>query len=224
MKIQRIHSWEVEINEAKCIQRELMKRVRVEPLTTRVSYVAGADVSYSKTTNTMYAAVIILHLPQLEIVESASAVGKVGFPYVPGFLSFREAPILLQVFEKLKRQPDVAMLDGQGIAHPLKLGLAVHLGLFLETPTIGCAKKRLVGKFQEPGNEKGAQSPLIFKNEVVGVVLRTKSNVKPVYISPGHKIDLKGAVECALKTTRGFRLPEPTRQAHLLVNKIRMSS
>jgi len=224
MKIHRLHAWDVKIDEARRIQKELVKKLRIEPLKSEVSYIAGADVSYSRTTNTMYAAIVVLHLPQLEIVESTSAIGKANFPYVPGFLSFREAPILLQAFEKLRSSPDVAMFDGQGIAHPLKLGLAVHLGLFLDIPTIGCAKKRLVGEFEEPGNENGAQSLLVHKHEPVGVVLRTKSNVKPVYISPGHKINLEGAVDCTLKTIRGFRLPEPTRQAHLLVNKIRTSS
>ena len=148
-------------------------------------------------------------------------MGKARFPYIPGLLSFREAPILLRAFRKLKNNPDIVLFDGQGIAHPRRFGLASHMGLVLDKPSIGCAKSRLVGEYSSVENTAGAYSKLIYGNKVVGVVLRTKKNTKPIFVSPGHKINLSLAIRITLKTCCGYRIPEPTRQAHLLVNKLR---
>ena len=151
-------------------------------------------------------------------------MGKAKFPYIPGLLSFREAPILLRAFRKLKNNPDVILFDGQGIAHPRSFGLASHMGLILDKPSIGCAKSRLVGEYGSVENTAGAYSKLIYGNKIVGVVLRTKNNTKPIFVSPGHKTNLTFAIRIALKTCCGYRIPEPTRQAHLLVNKLRRTS
>jgi deoxyribonuclease V len=159
------------------------------------------------------------------MVDQVSVSERVTFPYIPGLLSFREGPVLLKAFEKLKSIPDVAIFDGQGIAHPRQLGLASHMGLFLAIPTIGCAKTRLVGIPQnETGNQPGDFSHLILNDDVVGAVVRTKKNVKPVFVSQGHKIGLERTIEIIIASCKGYRLPEPTRQAHIEVNRIRQLS
>lgn len=183
--------------------------------------VAGADVAYDKRSDRFYAAVVVLRLPELEIIEQAHAVGWVKFPYIPGLLSFRESPVLLAAFAKVRSEPDVLMFDGQGIAHPRGLGLASHVGLLLDKPAIGCAKSRLVGEHGDVGQAVGDFMPLVFHGKRVGAVLRTRKGVKPVFVSPGHRMSLKAAMEIVRKTCRGFRIPEPTRQAHLLVNRLR---
>jgi deoxyribonuclease V len=155
----------------------------------------------------------------MERVEEVTASGKVDFPYIPGLLSFRESPILLKAFAKIKSEPDVIILDAQGIAHPRGIGLASHIGLLLDKSSIGCAKTRLIGEYNEVGGEAGCHSPLTVKGKVVGAVLRTRRNVKPVFVSPGHKIDLNTSIDLILKSCRGYRLPEPVRQAHNLVKK-----
>jgi deoxyribonuclease V len=155
------------------------------------------------------------------VVEARHVVGTSRFPYVPGLLSFREAPILLRAFAKLKHRPDAVILDGQGTAHPRRLGLAAHVGLWLGVPTVGCAKTRLCGEHRAPGQRVGAQTPLMFREQIIGSVLRTKRNSNPLYVSPGNLIDLAGAVQLVLQCCRGYRLPEPTRQAHLYVNGFR---
>jgi len=185
--------------------------------------VAGADISYARHSDQFFAAVVLLSYPDLVVREEAQAIARVSFPYVPGFLSFREGPVLLQALAKLRSLPDVIMFDGQGIAHPRGLGLASHLGLFLDRPTIGCAKSRLVGDYREPGLEKGAREPLRYHDRLVGVVLRTKRGVRPVFISPGHRISIARAAVIAGECCRGYRLPEPVRQAHLAVNRLRLA-
>jgi deoxyribonuclease V len=187
----------------------------------RCELIAGADASYGRFSSTFYASVVVLRMSDLTIVETQEAVREAPFPYIPGLLSFREAPVLLDAFAKLESEPDVVMLDGQGLAHPRRLGLACHVGLWLDRPCLGCAKSRLTGKFKEPGPKAGAVSPLTDEDEVIGQVVRTKNNVKPVFVSVGHKIDLRSAVEVVLATCRGYRIPEPTRQAHLHVNALR---
>ena len=148
-------------------------------------------------------------------------MGKARFPYIPGLLSFREAPILLRAFRKLKSNPDIILFDGQGIAHPRHFGLASHMGLILGKPSIGCAKSRLVGEYSSVENTAGAYSKLVYGNKVVGAVLRTKKNTKPIFVSPGHKTNLSFAIRIAMKTCRGYRIPEPIRQAHVYVNDVR---
>ena len=160
-------------------------------------------------------AVVVLRLPELTLVESTVAEERVEFPYVPGFLSFREAPLLLAAWERLSLTPDLVVVDAQGIAHPRRLGLASHLGLFLDVPTIGCAKSRLCGRHGDPGEDPGSSAPLMDNGEVIGAALRTKRGTKPVYVSIGHKVDLEAALHWVMACCHGYRLPEPTRLAHL---------
>ncbi|MEW6380042.1 MAG: deoxyribonuclease V [bacterium] len=221
MYYQDIHPWEVSYQEALEIQRKLSRMVETGPLSQPVTLVAGADISYSKMDERLFAAVVAFTFPDLEIVEQAKAEGRATFPYIPGLLSFREAPTLLTAFARLRHEPDVILVDGQGIAHPRRLGIASHLGILLDRPTIGCAKTRLSGNYVEPGEHKGEKSPLQHGRETIGMVLRTRTRTRPLFISVGHKIDLETAVSIVLACTRTFRLPEPTRQAHLLANRLR---
>ena len=205
------------------IQRELRERLILKAPEMTIKLVAGADVSYSKGSDVFFSSVVVLEMPRMNVVEEVTAEGKVDFPYIPGLLSFREAPILIKAFEKVRNTPDVIIFDGQGIAHPRGLGLASHMGLVLDLPSTGCAKKILVGTHDPVGSEVGDYTPLVYKSNVIGAALRTRRNVKPVFISPGHKMDISSAVEIAIKTGGGYKLPEPTRQAHLSVNRVRAS-
>jgi deoxyribonuclease V len=218
-----LHSWDLTPGEAIEVQKRLRNLVRIEPLAREVHTIAGADISFNKFSEIVYAGIVVLSLPDLQIIESAGVRSVTKFPYVPGLLSFRETPSVLEAWEKLKTKPDVLMLDGQGIAHPRRFGIACHVGLLLDLPTIGCAKSILVGKHGELGLEAGSRSPLIDRGEQVGVALRTKDKVSPVYVSPGHLIDLDSAVDLVLRSTGKYRQPEPTRQAHLLVNQLRVN-
>ena len=177
--------------------------------------VAGADISVNRWAKTGTAAVVVLSFPGLELLEVKVITDSLTFPYVPGLLSFREAPLVLAACEELAITPDILMVDGQGIAHPRRIGLASHLGLFLDIPAIGCAKSRLCGSHDEPGKERGSHTELTDNGEVIGAVVRTRTGVKPVYVSVGHKIDLRAAIAVTLGCCRGYRLPEPTRLAHL---------
>ena len=208
-------------SQAVALQKKLREKVLLSPPEKPIRTVAGADISFDKYSPTLFAGIVVLSLPNLETIEEAGAQAETNFPYIPGLLSFREIPPLLKVWRKLKTKPDVLICDGQGIAHPRRLGIAAHLGLLLDVPAIGCAKSVLVGKFDEPPLERGSWSPMIDKNETIGAALRTKNKVKPVYISPGHRMDLESAIEIALACDGGYRLPEPTRRAHLLVNRLR---
>lgn len=214
----RLHDWNLAPKEAVALQRDLRQQLRLVPLDRPVSLVAGADVSFNRFEETVYAGIVVISLPTLETVEEVSITTTAKFPYVSGLLSFREAPAILDVWEKLRCRPDVVMLDGQGIAHPRRIGIASHLGLFVNVPTFGCAKSVLVGRYEEPAANRSSASPMIDRGEVVGMALRTKDKVNPVYISPGNLIDLPGAVDLALRCDGGYRIPEPTRRAHLLVN------
>ncbi len=216
MRIEKMHGWGVSIPEAMQIQRSLAGRIVRHNNIPLPRLIAGLDVSVNRE-NEASAVAVVLNYPELKVVETAIARGKVEFPYIPGLLSFREVPLTLAACEKLASTPDLIMVDGQGIAHPRRLGLASHLGLFLDTPTIGCAKSHLYGKYQEPGLLPGDYSNVIADDgDIIGAVLRTKSRVKPLFISIGHKIDLASAIHWVLQCVRGYRLPEPTRQAHLI--------
>ena len=218
---ERIHDWELTPEQAVTLQKELRGRVQLRPLARAARTVAGADISFDLGSETIYAGVVVLALPGLELVEEAGVTSRARFPYVPGLLSFREAPALLEAWAQLRCEPDVVMLDGQGIAHPRRIGIASHLGLFLQRPTLGCAKSRLVGRFVEPGPERGDWSPLVDRGEQVGAALRTKRRTQAIYVSPGHLLDLPGALQLALACGGGYRVPEPTRRAHLFVNALR---
>ena len=219
MKYLNLHSWEVNPREAIQLQKELKKKISLKKSFNKVKIVAGADVSYYK--NNMIAGIVILKFPQLEIIEKKSSLSPVNFPYIPGFLTFREGPSLLEALKKIKIEPDVILFDGQGIAHPRRMGIATHLGLFLDKPTIGCAKSRLSGKYTSVGEEKGDYTLLKEGEEILGAVLRTRRKVKPIFVSPGHKIDLSNSIEIVLKCIVKYRLPLPVREAHIFVNQIR---
>ncbi len=214
MRIVRRHDWQVTTAAAKKIQLELAASVSRAGKVEDPHLVAGVDISVDRWRGTGRAAVVVLSYPELDIVEVQTATDRVTFPYVPGLLSFREMPLIIPAFEKLKRVPDLVMVDGQGIAHPRRIGIAAHLGLFLGIPTIGCAKSRLIGAYTEPGMKQGSWRELTDGNEVIGAVLRTRDSVKPVYVSTGHMVDLESAVQWVLACGRGYRLPEPTRLAH----------
>jgi deoxyribonuclease V len=172
-------------------------------------------MSFDRFTKTGTAAVVVLSYPEMMLEEVETMTGRAEFPYVPGLLSFREAPLALAAFEKLRITPDLVIIDGQGYAHPRRMGIACHIGLFLDIPTIGCAKSRLCGVHGEPGKEAGSISDLTDNDEIIGRVIRTKSDVKPLYISVGHKISLENAAHWVSACCRGYRLPEPSRLAHL---------
>lgn len=221
MMIHPLHSWDMTPEAAVALQRELAGRVDTRAPLTHYELVAGADVSYGRFSSRFFAGIVVLRLPALTVVERRGAVRDSPFPYVPGLLSFREAPALLEAFALLEHVPDVIVFDGQGIAHPRRLGIASHVGLWLDRPTVGCAKSLLCGKFQKLGEKAGALAPLVDRGEGVGSAVRTKDRVQPVYVSAGHRIDLPSAVRVVLQTCKGYRLPEPTRQAHLYVNELR---
>jgi deoxyribonuclease V len=215
MRVQALHEWEVSIAQAREIQLTLAKRVSTENTVVSPRLIAGIDISAADAQGVARGAAVVLRYPELDIVEVKEARSKIGFPYVPGLLSFRESPLILAACEKLCSVPDLILIDGQGIAHPRRFGLASHVGLFLGLPTIGCAKSILCGQHQSLGEEAGSQAELLDRGEVVGAALRTKSGVKPIYVSVGHKINLVSALEWVMKCCRGYRLPEPTRLAHL---------
>src|SRR5215210_2817971 len=220
-KYKKLHDWDMTPREAVELQKSLRERVVIAPLKRPIETIAGADISFNKFSTTLYAGIVVLRLPSLEVIEEVGVVSETAFPYVPGLLSFRETPPLLEAWAKLKTEPDAVMFDGQGLAHPRRVGIACHVGLIIKRPTWGCAKSVLVGKFEEPGEERGAWSPMVDKGETVGAALRTKTRVQPVYVSPGHLIDLEGAIDLTLRCDGGYRQPEPTRRAHLLVNALR---
>jgi len=215
VKSERLHGWRLSIAEALDMQRTLASRVSTKAALSTPHFIAGVDIATGKAQEMSTGAVVVLSYPELRLVETKVIQDKLGFPYIPGLLSFREAPLMLAACEQLTITPDLILVDGQGIAHPRRLGLASHLGLFLNTPTIGCAKSRLCGTHQTPGVEPGSYAEMKDSGETIGVALRTKLGVKPIYISIGHKIDLKTAIHWVLECCRSYRLPEPTRLAHL---------
>jgi deoxyribonuclease V len=222
MKIRLLHPWNVNPRRAIQIQDALRKKIRLRVPSGSWERIAAADVSYSRTDDRLFAAFLLFSYPDLVLLENASAQGQASFPYVPGLLSFREAPILIRAFRQLKTQPEMILFDGQGIAHPRSMGIAAHLGLIFDLPTIGCAKSRLIGTPAEPPRRLGSHVSLIEKGEIIGMIVRTRTGVKPVYVSPGHKMDLETSVKIVLSLCRGYRIPEPLRQAHLFVNRLRI--
>jgi deoxyribonuclease V len=219
------HSWDLSIPEARELQEELRSRVIDEDdLDDPVRLVAGADISYDKHDPTLFAAVVVLDAHTLEVVETRSVTRKATFPYVPGYLSFRELPAVLEAFAKLSQRPDLVICDGQGRAHPRRFGLACHVGVLLDLPTVGCGKTRLIGTHREPGERRGCSCRLLDDEEVIGRVVRTRTKVKPVYVSVGHRISLDCACRWVLRTASRYRIPEPVRAAHVTVNKLRAAA
>jgi len=240
MQTQKLHDWNLSYSQAIALQKQLAQQVQQVELKSKPKTIAGLDCALSKDEGKIIAAVVILQMPNItrglwegvpaergpgqtdfEIIETATACQKLSFPYIPGLLSFRESPVCLAAVEKLKKEPDAFIIDGQGIAHPRRFGIATHLGLFFDKPTIGCAKSKLLGSFEEPSPEKGAYSPLKDGDDVIGAVVRTRSNVEPVFVSVGNKCLLKDAIEITLAWTTKYRIPEPTRLAHQLVSKLK---
>jgi len=214
MKVNRRHGWKVTTAGARALQTELAGEVLHTGDIDSPRYIAGVDISVNRWAKTGTGAVVVLNYPALDVAEVEVVTDRVEMPYIPGLLSFREMPLLLAACEKLSIKPDLVIVDGQGIAHPRRMGLASHLGLCLDVPTIGCAKSRLCGSHEEPDAEAGAAAALFDGEEVIGSVVRTRTGVKPVYVSIGHMVDLPTAVRWTLACCRGYRLPEPTRLAH----------
>jgi deoxyribonuclease V len=213
--------WNLTPCEAMRAQETLRERVERQDRFGPLRYVAGADLAFDPETNLAFAGVIVYRYPQMEEVERRMARRKLRFPYVPGLLSFRESPVLLAAFSRLQVEPDMVLVDGHGIAHPRRFGIACHLGLLLDMPAIGCGKSILIGEAAEPGARAGSTSPLIDKGETVGMALRTRDNVKPIYVTIGHRVSLESALGIVRQCLDGLRIPKPTREADHFVRDLR---
>lgn len=211
--------WPDNISNAKAIQLDLRDKVRIVPLRKNPKIIAGVDAAFSD--DKIIGVACLYKYPELTLLEDAFSITKVSFPYIPGYLSFREGPSLIEALHKLKIKPDVILFDGQGIAHPKGLGIASHIGVLLDMTTIGCAKSRLVGEYKEPKLKKGGWSPLKYNHDVIGAVLRTRDNVKPVFVSPGHRIDLQASINIVLNCTGKYRISEPLRRADIISKRMK---
>jgi deoxyribonuclease V len=218
MKIQQRHAWPATAEEATAIQQQLRGEIITEDQLGPVQRVAGVDVGFESGGTITRAAIAVLSFPELQLVEQAIARRPTTFPYIPGFLSFREIPAVLDALERITTPPDLLLCDGQGIAHPRRMGIAAHLGLLVDLPAIGVGKSLLVGKHEEVPEERGAWQPLRHRGETVGAVLRTRVGTKPLYISLGHRISLLTAIDYVMRCTTKWRLPETTRHAHKLAS------
>ncbi|MBA4188575.1 MAG: endonuclease V [Planctomycetaceae bacterium] len=218
MNIPHLHDWPTTETEAVELQNTLASRVDVSRPLESFDLVAGCDIAYHLTEPILFAAVVVVRVSDRTVIETRTVTREVTFPYIPGLLSFREIPALLTAFGELRCSPDAVMLDGQGVAHPRRFGLACHLGLWLDVPCLGCAKSWLVGDHVEPGPGAGDVTPLTVGGNAVGVVLRSAAGANPVYVSPGHKIDIDSAVAVVRATLSGYRHPTPTREAHMAAN------
>lgn len=221
MKVEGLHDFDLSPAEARRLQGELSPRIEEGPALDldAVRHVAGADVSTEG--DMAYATVVVLDFPGLSLVEVQGYEAELTFPYVPGLLAFREIPSVARALEKVQTPVDALIFDAQGRAHPRRMGLASHLGLFLDVPSVGCAKSRLTGRYEEPEQDKGSAADLVDRGETIGKVLRTRKNVSPVYVSVGNRIDLDSAVELVLACSPKYRLPETSRQAHNAANRLR---
>jgi len=214
--------WPNDIAAARELQELYRQRVRVAPLDREPRFVAGVDASFSG--DRVFGAACVYRFPELTLVEQAGAVATVPFPYVPGFLLFREGPAIIAAIRRLKTRPDLLLVDGQGIAHPMGIGSASHLGILLGIPAIGCAKTRLVGEYREPGKHRGDRSELNCEGRTVGAVLRTRTNVRPLFVSPGHKVDLEDAIRMVMLCAGKYRIPEPLRCADWMSRRMKAES
>jgi deoxyribonuclease V len=216
-----VHRWDMSPKEARLLQVELAGRVRMEPLPENFSTLGAADIAYVAVTNQLVATILTFEWPNLTLIEASHVVAPIEFPYIPGLLSFREVPPLLKAHKKLQHPPEVLLCDGQGIAHPRRLGLASHLGLCLGIPTIGCAKEILCGNHDDLELRRGSSVPLYFRDEIVGWVLCSRDGIKPIYVSPGHLSDLESSKRLICRSLGRFRIPEPLRQAHNMATRLR---
>jgi len=213
--------WNLTPRAAMRLQESLRELVELQDRFGDIRYVAGADMAFDPETEVAFAGVIVYRFPGLEEVERRMARRKLRFPYVPGLLSFRESPVLLAAFARLRTEPDLILIDGHGRAHPRRFGIACHIGILFDKPTIGCAKSRLVGEHQEPGAVAGSTSPLMLEGERIGEVLRTRDHVRPIYVTTGHRVSLDSAVRLVKQCVDGFRIPKPTREADHYVGDLR---
>lgn len=215
MRFENLHPWNLRPRQAIRIQNQLRRKIKLKKYLASPKLIAGVDVSFKK--GKALGAVVVMSLPEFKIIECVQKKAKISYPYIPGLLTFREGPVLEKCFKATKFEPQVIIFDGQGIAHPRNMGIATHMGILLDKPTIGCAKTWLWGKYKEPAKSRGAFSYLLDTEEKkLGAVLRTRDNIKPVYVSPGHKIDIASATRIILMCTKIYRLPEPLRAAHRL--------
>lgn len=221
MKAVLAHSWDVSPAQARQIQLELRDRVELEDRVGKLHRIAGADAALDLQAGRVIAGVVIYRFPEMVEIERDWAEAPLNFPYIPGLLSFREMPAILAAFEKVHEPPDLIYYDGHGYAHPRRFGIACHLGVALDRPTIGCAKSRLIGEHEDPPAERGGWTPLEEREETIGAVVRTRSGVKPVYVSSGHRVGLERAVELALAVCDGYRIPRPTRDADRFVEAVK---
>ena len=211
----------LKIEQARAVQNQLREHIELLPLQTEIRTIAGADISLNRFSEVIYAGLVVLRYEDLKPIACSLVKGLTRFPYVPGFLAFREVPALVRALEQMPINPDVIMVDGHGIAHPRRMGIAAHLGALTGIPTLGCAKKLLFGKYTEPEQQKGAYEPIKDKEETIGFALRTKSRVKEVFISPGNKMSRNDSLQIAMHSIGNYRIPEPTRKAHEFVNLFR---
>lgn len=223
MHVPHLHDWPGDEAAAVALQTELAGRVDTSARLEHFDFIAGCDIAYHLTEPRLFAAVCVLRADTLEVVEEATVEREANFPYIPGLLSFREIPALLAAFAQIRQPPDVVMLDGQGVAHPRRFGLACHLGLWLARPCVGCAKSWLVGEHDEPGPNAGDATPLTINGDEVGAVVRSATGAKPVFVSPGHLLDVESATNVVRATLSGYRHPAPTRAAHMAANLLRKS-
>ncbi len=214
MEVKHLHPWHLTSPEAKNIQETLAKKVIREDTSLNISTVCGVDVGFGKE-GKAHAACVVMSYPVLEVIDYITVNTTVDFPYIPGLLSFREIPSFIPALERLKIEPDLILCDGHGIAHPRRFGIASHLGLLLDKPVVGCAKSKLIGTYHEPDNKRGSYEYLYHSGEIIGAVMRTRSGVKPVFISIGHKLSLKRALDLILHCCTKYRIPEPIRCAHM---------
>jgi deoxyribonuclease V len=211
--------WPDNVQDARRVQERLRQKQRILPLTKQPELIAGVDAAFSD--DYAIAAVCLYTFPGMEYIRSAHAIAKITFPYIPGLLSFREGPAMIKAIDNLDIKPDIILVDGQGTAHPEGMGIASHIGILLNMTSIGCAKSRLIGEYRIPGSTKGSYTYLRYRGKTAGAALRTRENVKPVFVSPGHMIDLKGAINIVLKCTAMYRIPEPQRCADRLSKKLK---
>lgn len=221
MDVPHLHDWPTTEADAVALQAALAGRVDTSPVLAPFEFVAGCDIAYHLTEPRLFAAVVVLRASDIAVVEERVVTREVTFPYIPGLLSFREIPALLAAFTELRQPPNVVMLDGQGIAHPRGFGLACHLGLWLNVPCVGCAKSWLTGDYTDPGPAAGDAGPLTVGGRAVGAVVRSAAGAKPVFVSPGHLLDVPSATAVVRATLSGYRHPAPTRAAHMAANRAR---
>lgn len=210
--LERLFRFE-DLQEAEALQRLLSERVILEDSFSSLNLIGGVDTSFSKSGKAL-SVIVVMSFPSMKIVEVSYYSKVEAFPYIPGFLSFREGPIIIRAWEKLVEKPDLLLIDGQGYAHPRNFGIASHLGVALDIPTIGCAKSLLVGSYVEPKPSKGSKTPILYKGKMIGIALRTKDNAKPVFVSPGHRVSFETSVDIVMRSVTRYRIPEPLRYAH----------